>query len=110
MSEENFSDDAFKSQLDIESLLLMHMNRIAINRDTNLKQYCSSVETLILLCPRFIREKAMQQVVDMGLHRGDYSNITDEKRVQYDDLFMYISELLEKQRMIWRKRSVRTFA
>lgn len=110
MSDDIFYDDAFKSQLDAEGLLLMHMNRIAVYRDTDPKQYCSSVETLILLCPRFVREKSMEQLQSMGIRRGDYSNITHEKKIIYDDLLIFVNELLEKQRMIWRKRQIRTFA
>lgn len=106
---DDYYEDAFKTQLDAEALLLMHMNRIAIYRDTNAKQYCSSVETLILLCPRYVRDKSLEKVRDMGLRRGDYGNITEEKKIQYDDLLIFINELLEKQRMIWRKKQIRTY-
>lgn len=109
MTEEVFYDDAFKSQLDAEGLLLMHMNRIAMYRDTDPKQYCSSVETFIILCPRYVREKGMLKMKEMNITRCDYSNITHDKKIIYDDLLMYINELLEKQKMIWKKRSVRTF-
>ena len=110
MSDEIFFDEAFKSQLDAEALLLMHMNRIAMFRDNNDKQYCSSIETFILLCPRYVRDKAMEHIKDLGIKRGDYSNVTMEKKLIYDDLFVFVNELLEKQRMIWRKRQIRTFA
>jgi len=110
MSDEIFYDDAFKSQLNAESLLLMHMNRIAIYRDTDPKQYCSSIETFIIMCPRFVRDKGMLQMKEMGLRRGDYGSITHEKKVVYDDLWMFVNELLEKQRMIWKKRQIRTFS
>jgi hypothetical protein len=110
MTDEIFFDDAFKSQLDAEALLLMHMNRIAVFRDTNDKQYCSSIETFILLCPRYVRDKGMEHITELGIRRGDYSNITPEKKIIYDNLFIFVNELLEKQRMIWRKRQIRTFA
>jgi hypothetical protein len=109
MVDEFFVEDAFKSQLDAEALLLMHMNRIAIYRDTDMKRYCSSVETLILLCPRNIRERSLAYMNDLGLQRGMYSSITDDKRVIYDNLLMFINEQLEKQRMIWKKRSIKTY-
>ena len=110
MTDEIFYDDAFKSQLDAEALLLMHMNRIAINRDTNIKQYCSSVETLLLISPRSVRDRGFEYMNQHSIVRGRYGSITDEKVIQYDDLLIYINEQLEKQRMIWRKRQVRTFA
>jgi len=106
---EEYYDDAFRSQLDAEALLLMHMNRIAINRDTDIKRYCSSVETLILICPRFVRDRGMEYMNEHNIQRGRYGSITDERLVVYDDLLIFINEQLEKQRMIWRKRQIRTF-
>ena len=109
MTDEIFYDDAFKTQLDAEALLLMHMNRIAIFRDTDDKQYCSSIETFILLCPRYVRDKALDHIKELNLTRGDYNNITIEKKLTYDNLFIFVNEQLEKQRMIWRKRQIRTY-
>ena len=109
MTEEYYSDDAFKSQLDAEGLLLMHMNRIAMYRDTDYKRYCSSVETFIILCPRHIRDRAMSHILEIGLQRGNYTNITEEKKVQYDDLLIFICEHLEKQKMIWKRKTTKTY-
>ena len=109
MTDEYFVEEGYRSKLDAEGLLLMHMNRIAMYRDTDMKRYCSSVETLILLCPRNIRERGLIYMNTIGLQRGMYSSITDDKRVIYDDLLIYINEQLEKQRMIWKKRSIKTF-
>jgi hypothetical protein len=109
MADEYFVDDTFRSQLDAESLLLMHMNRIAIYRDTDMKRYCSSVETLILLCPRHIRDRGLAHMTELKLIRGMYSSITDDKRVIYDNLLIFVNEQLEKQRMIWKKKTTRTF-
>ena len=110
MTDEIFYDDAFKTQLDAEGLLLMHMNRIAINRDTDIKRYCSSVETLLLVCPRSVRDRGFEYMREHDITRGRYGSITDEKLLMYDDLLVFVNEQLEKQRMIWRKRQVRTFA
>jgi len=109
MTEEFFLEDAFKSQLDAESLLLMHMNRIAMYRDTDMKRYCSAVETLILMCPRNIRDRGLDHMQELNLLRGDYLSINDSKRVVYDDLLIFINEQLEKQRMIWKKRTIKTY-
>jgi hypothetical protein len=110
MTEDFFSsDDAFKSQLDAEALILMHMNRSAIYRDTDPKKYCSSVETLILICPRNIRDKALEKMDELHLVRGRYEAVTDTRLVVYDDLLVFIHEQLEKHKMIWKKRSIRTF-
>ena len=109
MSDDYLYDDAFKSQLDAEALLLMQMNRIAMFRDSDLKRYCSSVETFILMCPRTIRDKALSRLHELGLIRGQYKNITEEKLIVYDDLYMYVEELLEKNRMIWKKKNIKTY-
>ena len=109
MTEDFFIEDAYKGQLDVEGLLLMHMNRIAIYRDTDIKRYCSGVETFILVCPRNVREKALDYLKSIGLTRGHYSAVTEEILIKYDDLLIYIHEQLEKQHMIWKKRSVKTF-
>ena len=109
MTDEFFVDDAFKSQLDAESLLLMHMNRIAMYRDTDMKRYCSSVETLILLCPRNIRDKGLNYMQELKMVRGIYRDLADDKRVTYDELLIFINEQLEKQHMIWKKKSTKTY-
>ena len=110
MSEEgSFNEDSFKSQLDAEMLLTMQINRCAIYRDSDIRRYCTSIETLIIICPRHVREKALERLGDLGLVRGKYGSITDDRLVVYDDLLIYINEQLEKQKMIWRKKTVRTY-
>ena len=109
MTEEYYVEEGFKNQLDAEGLLLMHMNRIAIYRDTDIRRYCSSIETLILLCPRNMREKAIDKLHELGLIRGRYLTITEDKLVTYDDLLVYVNELLEKGHMIWKKKTTKTF-
>jgi hypothetical protein len=109
MTEEYYSEDSFKNQLDVEGLLLMHMNRIAMYRDTDIKRYCSGVETLILLCPRNIREKVFQFMDEQKMIRGKYDAVTEERLVIYDDLHIFINEQLEKNHMIWKTRSVKTY-
>jgi len=109
MTDELFFDDTYKNQLDAESLLLMHMNRIAIYRDTDRSRYCSGIETLILLCPRNIRDNSLTYMKEHGMNRRHPGSIPDEILIQYDDLLIYINEQLEKNKMIWKKRSVRTY-
>lgn len=96
-------------KLDVESLLLTHMNRIAIYRDKDKAQYCSSIETHILMCPKKIRTLGIQKLKELNLKRGDYSSITHDKFVLYDDLYIYINELLEKNKMIWKSKQIKTF-
>jgi len=109
MDEENYLDENFKSQLDAESLLVTHMNRLAIFRDMDKTRYCSSIETLVLMCPRNIREKAFSKLVELGLQRNEYGGITSDKMTVYDDLLVYVCEQLEKHKMIWKKRTMKTY-
>ena len=109
MSDEYYVEDSYRGQLDAEGLLIMHMNRLSIYRDTDIKRYCSAIETLILVCPRNIREKAIVKLQELGLKRGQYITITEEKLITYDDLLIYINELLEKNHMIWKIKTVKTY-
>jgi hypothetical protein len=110
MEEEYYpEEDVFKKQLDSEGLLAMQLNRVAIYRDKNIRQYCSSIETLMLICPRKIRNKTIEHLKELQLIRGKYGSITEEKLVIYDDLLVFINELLEKHKMIWKKREIKTF-
>jgi len=109
MTEDYIVEDAYKGQLDAEGLLLMHMNRIAVYRDTDIRRYCSSIETLSIMCPRNIREKAILKINELGLQRGRYGSITEDKLVIYDDLLIYVNELLEKHHMIWKTKTVKIF-
>ena len=109
MTDEYVVDESLKSQLDAEALLLMQINRMAVYRDTEPKKYCSSIETLILICPRYIRDKSMGKIQELGLRRGHYEAVNEERLVLYDDLLVFLMETLERQKMVWKKRSVRTF-
>jgi hypothetical protein len=110
MDDEFLSDDNYKNQLNIEGLLISQLNRICMSRDTDKKQYCSSIETFILVCPARVREKAFIKIQELGLKRGDYSTITDDKMVVYDDLLSFVNEYLEKkEKIIWKKRSIKTY-
>lgn len=109
LGEDFFADESFKNQLDAEGLLGMHMNRVAIFRDSDIRRYCSSIETLIILCPRVIKSKAFNKMEELGLQRGIYSSVNDARLVLYDDLLIHITELLENDHMIWKKKTVKTY-
>lgn len=110
MDDDTFIDDSYKGQVDAEGLLLTHLNRVCMFRDSDKKQYCSSIETLIIVCPKKVREKALLYMDELKLPHGVYSNITDEMFRNFDMLLTYVNELLEtKEKMIWRKRSIKTY-
>ncbi len=110
MTDEYYAEEGYRGQLDAEGLLLMQMNRIAMYRDSDIKRYCSSIETLIIISPRKVREKALIKIKELGLMRGNYSTVTMEKQILYDDLWIYVNELLEtKEKMIWKKKITKTY-
>lgn len=110
MEDDVFIDDSYKGQVDAEGLLLTHLNRVCQFRDNNLKQYCSSIETLILVCPKKVRERGLLYMDEHKLPHGEYSNITTDKLKDYDALLSFIAEQLEtKEKMIWKKRSIKTY-
>ena len=110
MSEDYLIEDAYRSKLDAEGLLLMHMNRIGMYRDTDHKRYCSSIETLIIMCPRNIRNKSFGYLSELGLRRGSYHQISEDLLVKYDDMLIFVNEQLEKNHMIWKTRETKVFS
>lgn len=111
MSNEEFVEEGInpKQGLNIEGLLLMEMNRMSVYRENSKQHFCSSIEGLIEDCPKKIRTKGFQKLKELGLTRCNYSAITEEKMILYADLKIYVLELLEKNRYIYKERKVRTF-
>lgn len=110
MTDEYYTEEGYRGQLDAEGLLIMQMNRISMYRDSDIKRYCSSIETLIIISPKKVREKALTKIRELGLQRGRYQTITEERLVLYDDLWIYVNELLEtKEKMIWKKKTTKTY-
>lgn len=91
----------YKGIINYEQILGSHITKMSIFRDTNLKQYCSSVETFILMTPKGIRAKCFLKLKEMGLIRGDYST-PNLKVLKYDDLWAFTNELLEKENLIFK--------
>lgn len=89
----------------IEGVLTSHMNRITIYRETNLKHYASSVETLILFCPDEIRQLGFEKMRSIGLQRCQYESITPDRMKLYDELLIFINQKLEAEGMIFKRSS-----
>jgi hypothetical protein len=109
MTDEFYIDDRQEKQLDEIMLILREMDRANMNRDSDIKRYCVSVETIILNLPRSIKYKAYGHMKELGLERGRYGSITEDKLVLYDDLNNYIRDQLEKQKQMWVKKETKTF-
>ena len=116
MTEENENDDnitlgeiekatQFKGELNYELILSKQINRIAIYREVNIKQYASSIDTLIIMLAKDLRREAKKERDRLGLILGDYDNMNKDRQRKYDDLWIYVNDLLEDNKLIFKKAS-----
>lgn len=109
MTDEYYVEDRREKELNEIDLVFGEFNRMNIARDTEVQRYCRGVETVIINLPRSIKYKAYDKLLELGLVRGQYDNITPEKLVRYDDLHNYIRDQLEKGKQMWVKKETKTF-
>lgn len=95
----------YKGIIEIEGILGTHIVHVMQYRDKNLKQYASSIETLIIACPTGIRNKGLKKLTELGLKRCEYEGMSSNKMRLYDDLWIYINELLEESNLIFKTGS-----
>lgn len=98
----SYSRADYRGMLNYEGILGGHIQKLMQYRDTDPRRYCSSIETLIIHCPRSIRTKAFKKLEDLGLRRGFYTTINESKIIIYDDLLIFINELLENANLIFK--------
>ena len=98
----SYSRAEYRGMLNYEAILGGHIQRLMQYRDTDPKKYCSSIETLIIHCPKQIREKAFIMLHNLKLDRGKYHTLNEDRLLIYDDLLIYINELLETANLIFR--------
>ena len=98
----SYTRSDYRGMLNYESILSTHIQRLMQYRDSNPKTYASSIETLIIHCPQKIRGNALKKLKQLGLTRGYYTCLTDDRMVIYDDLLIYINEQLEKHNLIFK--------
>jgi len=96
----------WRKEIDAERLLGAHLNRIATYRDNHRSKYASSIDTLILLCPKEIRDAALEKKRELGIENAKYECIDDEMRKRYDELFAFVFEQLEREGLIYRKKEI----
>lgn len=95
----------YRGIINYESILATHISKMAAFRDTQPTKYCSSVETFILMCPKEIRQKGLDRLSQLGLIRNSYKEAGEDKINKYDELWIYINELLESENMIFKTGS-----
>ena len=90
MSEE--SKRIYRQPLNYENgILLPKIREISLWRDTNIKAYESGVITLALLLPKELRKPALD-FMDGDTAKED---LTADGKKDFDDLLVYILQLLE---------------
>jgi len=92
----------YKDNLNYQLILGKQIDRIARFRDMSLKQYASSIDTLIIMMAKDMRGPAIKKRNDTGLKPGDYDNMNQEKQNRYDELWIYVNNMLEDHGMIFR--------
>ena len=98
----SYARGEYRGMLNYEAILSAHIQKLMQYRDSNPTLYCSSIETLIIHCPKQIRMKAFKRLTSLGLVRGHYQKVNEEKQLVYDDLLIYVNELLEEANLIFR--------
>lgn len=92
-----------KQIMQYENVLTGHSSRMGVARSTSPKEYAMSVETYAVMCPPEISDKALSKLRELGLKQCEYSNITVEKMVLYDDLWRFINKELSEAGWMFKK-------
>ena len=97
----------FQQKIDYESVLLQQMGRIAQFRSSDsLKSYEISIETLLLMLPKSLREQAQEYREKEGISRS----ISNAGKHKYDLLWEYINELLEENNLIYHTKYIKSYS
>ena len=100
---DSFSSESkrvYRQPLNYENGVLLPMIRdIAYWRVSNPKSYESGVQTLGILLPKFLRNQTLK-----FWNRGTiHEDLTEDGKKDFDDLFVYILELLEENNICFPK-------
>ena len=107
MTDEGYTiRDKYQKPVDYEQLLFNQMNRISNNRSAgDLERYIDSIETLIIMLPINLRDKAREYKKENNVTFG----ISEKNKKSYDDLLIFINEHLEKTNLIFRTSYIKTY-
>jgi len=103
-------EERYRGRIEYEGILGQHIFKISQYRDKNPKQYASSIETLVLMCPKEIRLMGLEKMEELGINRCDYKSINDGKMRMYDELWIYLNELLEDNNLIYKSSYIKTYS
>jgi len=99
---ETGSKRIYRQPLNYENgVLLAKIRDISLWRDTNIKAYESGVMTLVLLLPQDLRKEAL----GFWDHGTIHEDLTMDGKKDFDDLFVFILESLERNNICFPKIS-----
>ena len=99
----------YQQGLAYENVLTNYISYIANLRVNDPKKYASSIETLILMCPKDIRVLCFDKMIDLGIERCSYLSMNADKMSKYDRLWEYINTVLEDKNMIFKTSYIKTY-
>ena len=106
MPDDRDSKRIYRQPLNYENgVLLPKIRDISLWRDTNIKAYESGVITLALLLPSDIRTVALAWWKKIKDHGTDHEDLTMDGKIDFDDLFVKILQLLEENNICFPKIS-----
>ena len=82
-----------------DAVLLTKIRDISLWRDTNTKTYESGVLTLTMLLPKDLRQKTREY----WKHDTIYENLSSDGKAEFDELFLFILNLLEDHNICFPK-------
>ena len=97
-----YSRNEYRGVLNLEGVLTAHYRDMMRYMDSDIRMYCSSVESFILGCPDEITDKGLTELERLGLKRRYYDGVTPMKMILYDDLFRYVKRELKKVNIIFK--------
>jgi len=100
MNDETAEKRIYRQPLNYENaVLLTKIRDISIWRDTRIKYYESGVITLALLLPQELRKKSLE----FWNHGTIHEDLTMDGKKDFDDLLVYILQLLEEHNICFPK-------
>ena len=104
--EDTGSKRIYRQPLNYENgVILPKIRDISLWRDTNIKAYESGVNTLALLLPTDIRKVALSWWNDTKEHGTSHEDLTMDGKIDFDDYFVKILQLLEENNICFPKLS-----
>lgn len=108
MSSSDFErQEKYQKPVDYEQNLLQQMGRIAQYRSNNeFVKYIQGLTALIIMLPKDMREKSLSHKQDLGIT----FQVNIEGIEKYDQLWIFVNELLEEANLIYRMSYIKTYS